>query len=103
MKGIALGAQCILVGKVATDIRHVDTSDEFIHSISALLGKQEGGLVVEAPAAHLTTNELVSTANVSSSFLALTHSCHTGNHACGTCRGCFKHQAVLNTLLKNLP
>lgn len=42
----------------------------------------------------MTTAELVRHSGVPREILAWAHSCHTGNLACGQCRGCVKHYQV---------
>ena len=62
------------------------------------MGRQEGQVSVEAPAIGLSTIELVRTSRISRELLAWSHSCHTGNLACGGCRGCVKHYQVIGEL-----
>jgi len=59
---------------------------------------QEGRIRVEAPAIHGSTVDLIRKSEIPYSLLAWAHSCHTGNIACGRCRGCNKHRNVVAEL-----
>lgn len=98
MKAIQLGVGRLLIGTVRSDGKHADGTPGFVHAISSLVAMQEGGLVIEAPAIEMSTEELVRHANVPSSLLAWAHSCHKANVACGDCRGCNKYFEVLREL-----
>ena len=98
MKGVGWGITTILIGTVSTDRIHADTSKEFINRADALFGMQEGHINIAAPGSLLTPAVLIKKSKIGISTLSLTHSCHTGNHACGFCRGCQKHQMVLSNL-----
>jgi len=91
MRALAKGADKLLLGTVASDASHRDGSLEFVQSMNQLMGMQEGALNVEAPAIHLSTSELVRTAQVPMSLLAWAHSCHRSDVPCGACRGCYKY------------
>lgn len=91
-RAVTLGFHELLIGTVASDKRHRDGTSVFIESMSSLLSMQEGGMTLRAPAINLTTNELVARSGIPLSLLAWSHSCHTGNYACGTCPGCLKNQ-----------
>lgn len=95
---LRLGAKHLMIGTLATDGEHADGRSEFIDAISGLMAMQEGGLTVGAPAIGLTAVELVRTSGIPQSVLGWAHSCHTGNLACGQCRGCRKHYATWKTL-----
>lgn len=97
---IAVKADCtrVLIGTVATDQRHRDGDPEFVRVMDQLVSLQEGNLRVVAPAAALTTAELVRCSGVNPDVLAWAHSCHVGNLACGKCRGCEKHSEVMEEL-----
>ena len=91
MRSVSLGVETLIFGTVATDAQHLDGTPEFFHRLDRLLHYQEGGLRVVAPAAHLTSTELIRESRVPRSILAWAHSCHTSDFACGICRGCAKH------------
>lgn len=91
MAAIRLAASELLLGALATDGRHVDGRAEFVDRISGLMAMQEGQLTVRAPAIHLDAVELVRQSGIPQEVLGWAHSCHTGNYACGRCRGCTKH------------
>lgn len=84
----------ILIGTVVTDAAHPDGRPAFLHAIDAVVRVQSGVRVV-APAADITSEELLGKASVPRSLLGWTFSCHTGEWACGACRGCGKHHDVL--------
>lgn len=91
MAGLRFEVTELLIGTVASDGVHADGSSEFNAAISSIMAMQEGGIIVTAPAQHLTAEELVRTSGVPREILAWAHSCHTGEVACGGCRGCVKH------------
>lgn len=97
-KAIGLGAGELMIGSVATDAVHVDGTPEFYQAMDRLTAMQEGGLRVTAPAVSMTTAELVRSSGVARDVIAWAHSCHTGPFACGDCRGCYKHQQVMEEL-----
>jgi 7-cyano-7-deazaguanine synthase len=84
----------ILVGSVKPDGLHADGRAEFYELLSRVTEYQEGNITVSAPAIALTTVQLISEAQVPLEILALAHSCHVGDFACGTCGGCAKYLAV---------
>ena len=88
----------MLIGTVKSDGQHVDGTADFIEQISGLMRSQEGGVVVDAPAAMMTTNELIQASDIPLDLLAWGHSCHTSNLACGRCRGCNKHRLVMEAV-----
>lgn len=90
--------ECLEVGALRTDGFHADGRPEFIECLSALLRLQEGGLILEAPAIHLSAEELVKESVIPLELLAWTHSCHVSDYACGTCRGCTKHYRTTGAL-----
>jgi 7-cyano-7-deazaguanine synthase len=98
MRGIALGVSELLVGAVASDGRHADGRPAFFEGIDTLMLSQEGGMRVLAPAIGMVSVDLIRTSGIELPILAWTHSCHTGDLACGNCRGCFKHQSVMGEL-----
>ncbi|WP_018266052.1 7-cyano-7-deazaguanine synthase [Methylosinus sp. LW4] len=98
MAAVRLGVTDLMIGALATDGQHADGRPEFIERISGLMGMQEGGLTVSAPAISMTADELVRTSCVPREVLGWAHSCHIGNFACGGCRGCVKHYRTWKAL-----
>jgi len=93
-----LGEDELVIGALRTDGEHADGRSEFIEKISDLMQMQEGGLRVIAPAIGLSADELVIESGIPKSVLAWAHSCHTGDLACGQCRGCIKHYQTWKAL-----
>lgn len=93
-RGLVLGVTEIMTGSVASDGSHADGRPGFYQAMDAVTSFQEGGIRVTAPALGMTTPELVRQSGVPREILAWAHSCHTGNLACGHCRGCVKHYQV---------
>ncbi|MGQ0532110.1 MAG: 7-cyano-7-deazaguanine synthase [Caulobacteraceae bacterium] len=91
MKCQQVGASRLLIGALKTDGFHADGRPEFVQQMNTLFALQEGELVLEAPAHHLSAAELVVQSGISRDILAWSHSCHVSEHACGFCRGCRKH------------
>jgi 7-cyano-7-deazaguanine synthase len=87
----------IMVGTVAGDEAHPDGSREFVAAVGNLVCLQSG-VIVSAPAIAMTTLQLIRTAGVPKAVLGWTFSCHTGEWACGSCRGCNKHRQVIECL-----
>lgn len=88
----------IMTGSVLGDAqRHVDGSSVFYDALDALLSLQEGHVRVSAPAAHLTSTELLEATGIPMRVLGYTHSCHIANYACGRCPGCYKAEQLLDT------
>jgi 7-cyano-7-deazaguanine synthase len=87
----------ILVGTVVGDDAHADGSREFVSTIDELV-RLQSGVRVSAPAIDVTTLQLVRKAAVPQSVLGWTFSCHTGEWACGSCRGCNKYRQVIECL-----
>jgi 7-cyano-7-deazaguanine synthase len=98
MKMVPIGLTKILLGSVKSDSFHVDGTDDFFHQIDRVIGMQEGHLRVETPAIAMTTIELIRSSKVTDSILGWTHSCHKADFACGSCRGCWKRENVLDEL-----
>jgi len=92
------GVKQIYVGSVKPDGLHADGRHEFYDLLSRVMEYQEGCISVSAPAIKLTTVELIREANVPWEILALAHSCHVAEFACGTCGGCSKYIAVREAL-----
>lgn len=97
-RAIALGVSELVIGTVKTDCIHKDGTARFLSLMSDLLHLQEGELRLSAPALGMTSEELARKARIPSEVIAWTHSCHTGNFACGRCRGCIKHLEVRRAL-----
>ncbi len=87
----------IVIGTVVGDDAHPDGRPEFLDAMDRVVSQQSGVRVV-APALGMTTLELVRKAAVPRSVLGWTFSCHTGEWACGSCRGCHKHRDVIARL-----
>jgi 7-cyano-7-deazaguanine synthase len=92
------GIDRIWIGSVAEDEVNRDGSGEFRSVMSRLMSLQEGGLQVEAPAAHLSGSELVALSGAPADLLGWTHSCFVSDVPCLKCRGCNKHLSILETL-----
>lgn len=88
----------ILIGTVSTDKRHKDGTEQFLCAMNELLFLQEGKLSLLAPAAQLTSIELIHESKISLGILSWCHSCHIGSYACGRCRGCVKHSEVMEVI-----
>lgn len=87
----------ILVGTVVGDDAHPDGRKDFVSAVDSLV-RQQSGVRVVAPAIEMTTLQLIRKAAVPRSVLGWTFSCHTGEWACGCCRGCNKHRHVMECL-----
>lgn len=96
MFAVREACQEILIGTVLSDGLHADGRPSFIECIDTMMSNQEGGLRLRAPAALMESTELVRIAGLGTSVIALCHSCHVGNLACGQCRGCQKSREVRN-------
>jgi 7-cyano-7-deazaguanine synthase len=92
----------ILIGTVRTDVIHPDGSAQFIDALSGLLAVQ-GRVRLVAPAIGLSTAELIRTSAINPNVLSWAFSCHTGNYACGQCRGCTKALNERRALENNPP
>lgn len=88
----------LLIGTVATDVRHRDGTQEFIRLMDRLLSIQEGQLRVRAPAIDLSSAELILNSGIPDEVLAWTHSCFVADIPCLDCGGCIKHLSVLDQL-----
>ena len=98
MRAIARGMEGIMVGSVASDGFHRDGTEGFYRHLDNVVSYQEGKLRVTAPAIHFTSAQLIILSKIEPSLLAWAHSCHRSPFACGQCRGCAKHLAVLEEL-----
>jgi 7-cyano-7-deazaguanine synthase len=85
----------IWFGTVRTDSRFLDGSKMFFRRLDSLIGHQEGGLAIKAPALSLSTEQLIEKSKIPFSILGATFSCHRSNTACGDCPGCEKQRSVL--------
>jgi 7-cyano-7-deazaguanine synthase len=98
MQAIRENVQRLLIGCVKSDERHADGRLEFVRAMDAVLRMQEGALSLQAPAIAMTSADLIRISKVPAEILAWAHSCHTGEFACGICRGCRKHYETLAEL-----
>ncbi len=99
MRGYPLGVRELMFGAVVSDGEaHADGRTEFFERLSGVTALQEGGMVLSTPAIAMTTTELVRRSGIPIDLLVATHSCHTGDRACGQCRGCWKREKVLYEL-----
>lgn len=98
MKAMKVGIDRVLIGSVVTDKRHADGTEEFRSHLNKTLGLQEGAVQLFAPAAALTTTELVRQSGILPEILGWTHSCHVSEYACNCCNGCSKHSDVMEEL-----
>lgn len=87
------GLEEILIGTVRSDRQHPDGRAPFIRAIDRVLQSQSN-IRVRAPAAKEHTHALAARSGVPARLLGWTFSCHTGEWACGRCRGCHKHAQV---------
>lgn len=90
MKVVGTGVEELMIGTVKDDDKHADGRTEFLRTMDQLLRIQEFGLHVTAPAAELSTVELIRQSRIPFDVLAWAHSCHAADLACGDCRGCGK-------------
>lgn len=97
MRLAARSPEALMLGSVRGDEQHSDGSAEFREAVSRVLAVQSGPRL-EAPASHLSTEELVASFSVPDRVLGWTFSCHTGEWACGACRGCSKHRHVMDAV-----
>lgn len=100
MRLVDQGVAEIMIGTVLGDGRHADGRPQFVRTISDLMGMQEGGVQVSAPAFDLTSEDLVTASGIPRSLLGYTYSCHVSRYACGRCRGCAKHRQVMDFAAK---
>ena len=97
--GVRFDVETIVVGSVLGDgERHADGTQEFYDGLDAVVALQERGVRVFAPAARMTSDELISVSGITDAVLGWTHSCHSSDLACGVCPGCTKHREVLERL-----
>ena len=98
MSAISHSVDTLMLGTVTSDQVHRDGTPEFIEKMNDLMSAQEGQIRVEAPFMSISTVESIRESGIPFSLLAWAHSCHTGNIACGHCRGCKKHREVREKL-----
>lgn len=98
MKAIHLGVTELLLGSVKSDGFHVDGTADFYAHLDTLMTLQEGGIKISVPAISMMSVDLVKASGIPAELLSWAHSCHVSNVACGSCRGCFKHQTVMQAL-----
>jgi 7-cyano-7-deazaguanine synthase len=98
MRAIADGVGELLLASVASDGKHADGRADFFRAMDAVMALQEGAIRITAPAHGLTTVQLVRNSGIPQDILAWSHSCHVSEYACGRCRGCTKHAAVMKEL-----
>jgi 7-cyano-7-deazaguanine synthase len=89
--------EALILGTVASDAINPDGRHEFVQALNMLVKAQNGPNVV-APALDLETEELDFSSGVPLSVLGWTFSCHTWHWACGSCRGCAKHNFVMERI-----
>lgn len=98
IRALELDVGELLLGSVRSDAIHGDGTQEFFTKMRAVLTCQEGGLDLSTPAIGMASHELVLTSGIPLDLLLLTHSCHTGELACGSCRGCQRRFTTFQTL-----
>ncbi|GGK71833.1 7-cyano-7-deazaguanine synthase [Rufibacter glacialis] len=98
MEAVHNGVEALIIGSVKSDKSHIDGTKKFIKRINDLISMQEGNIQIIAPAANLSSSQLVKSSKVPESILYWAHSCHTGNYPCGECNGCYKYLKVLSRL-----
>lgn len=98
IRAIATNLQKLLFGAVKFDSVHADGSKDFFEAMDRVFSVQEGKIRIAVPAIEMTTAELVKVSNIPISILGWSHSCDIAESACGSCRGCSKHYAVMKEL-----
>ncbi len=99
MKGISIGLDTLYIGSVSTDSeRHKDGTDIFYRKLDDLISFQEGNIRIEVPAINMTTLELIKKSKIPYAMLLHSHSCHTSNHPCMKCSGCYKNYMIRKQL-----
>lgn len=91
------GATELMVGTVRSDRQHPDGRARFLRAMSGVL-RSQSSMSLRAPAANEQTLALAKRSGVPAEILGWTFSCHTGEWACGQCRGCQKHAEVKRKL-----
>lgn len=98
VRALELDVRELMLGSVRSDAIHGDGTREFFMAMGAVLACQEGALQLSVPGINMTSQELVSTSRIPLDSLLLTHSCHTGDLACGSCRGCQRRFTIFQSL-----
>jgi len=98
IRALELEVEELMLGSVCSDAIHGDGTPDFFAAMRAALACQEGALGLSTPAIGMTSRELVSISRIPINSLLLTHSCHTGDLACGRCRGCQRRFATFQVL-----
>ncbi|QFT34127.1 queuosine biosynthesis protein QueC [Labrenzia sp. THAF82] len=80
----------LIIGTVRTDNVHNDGTEDFLEAMNKVLIAQNPKLRLTAPAAKMSTKELVIASDINRDLLGWTFSCHLSSVACGQCRGCKK-------------
>lgn len=98
MAAVKHDIQELMIGTLKSDGIHADGRPDFVMAMSRVCQLQEGNIHLSAPAIQLTAVELVKHSGIPMNLLAWAHSCHTGNLACGQCRGCNKQANTYDEL-----
>lgn len=99
MKAISLGVNVLYVGSIKQDgERHRDGTKEFYDKLSNLISYQEGGIIVEMPAAEMDTVDIINRFKIPMHLLLHSHSCHVANIPCLECPGCVKNYSIRKKL-----
>jgi 7-cyano-7-deazaguanine synthase len=88
----------LLIGSVRSDATHADGTEYFFRIADELVRMQEGGLRLRAPAAHLSTSELIKRSGAPKSLLAWSYSCNMGKIPCQRCSACKKQIYALSEI-----
>lgn len=94
---IPQGLKEISIGAVSTDV-HSDGQPGFIKKIDEIMRLQEGHIRVVAPAARMSSKQLLERSKFPKRFIGLTFSCHVNDYACGQCNGCTKHREIVDAV-----
>lgn len=95
---VGRGVKRLMLGTVSTDCEYADGRKAFYDEMDKLLSIQEGSLHVIAPAIDMTSVELIKKSGIGLELLSWAHSCTRSSFACGRCRSCIKHMAVMKSL-----
>lgn len=93
----------IVIGSVAEDEVNADGTAEFRSALDTVMRLQEGFIGIEAPAAGMTSTDLIRASGIPPDVLGWTHSCFASDVPCLRCRGCNKHLNVLDDLYQRWP
>lgn len=94
MRAVQESVDELLIGTIGSDNIFRDGTKGFVERMGELLSYQEGGLRLRSPASELSQSELFQIAGAPKRMMAITHSCHRSNVACGSCRGCLKRASL---------